>query len=496
MPRIQILRKLVLQLVGASLLGIASGLLAGQRPNVLFIVVDDLRPELGCFGAADVRSPNIDRLAERGLRFDRAYCQVAVCNPSRISALTGCRPDTTGVFDNQHGFRATLPGVVTLPQHFLNNGYTCLSLGKVFHHSEREPWDDPQSWSEPAWYHGEPYRHWFTAESEDFVKRLKALPSGKRPKLIRAAPFEAADEPDDVYPDGRVAAKAIETLGRLAAGERPFFLAVGFVKPHLPFTCPQKYWDLYPPETIRLPDNFRSPENVPAPALHNNYELRSYGTVPPSGDIAPEMARRLIRGYRACVSYMDAQAGLVLAELDRLKLRDNTIVIFWGDNGYHLGEYGLFTKMTNFELGARVPLIVSVPRPATAGKVCRGLVELVDLYPTLSELCGLPAPAHLEGASFVPLLSRPEQAWKTAAFSQYVRPGRERFIGRSIRTDRWRYTEWIDANGRSAGNELYDHESDPAENRNLAAVPAHQTLVTELSQQLQAGWKLALPAHP
>jgi arylsulfatase A-like enzyme len=455
---------------------------AKPRLNVLFIVVDDLRPELGCYGAAGIRSPNVDRLAARGLLFERAYCQQAVCNPSRASVLSGCRPDTTRVMANNTFLRRMLPGVVTLPQHFKNHGWHAVSLGKVFHHSEREPGDDPQSWSEPSWYHGEPLRHWHTKESEEFIKRLKKLPEKERPRLIRGPPFEAADAPDSVYPDGQTAAKAIETLRRLK--DKPFFLAVGFVKPHLPFTCPRKYWDLDPPDTIKLPDNHHPPKNAPEPALHNGYELRTYGGVPATGRIPDAMALNLIRGYRACVSFMDAQLGSVLDELDRLGLRERTVIVLWGDHGYHLGENGLFTKMTNFELGTRAPLIVSAPRQKTAGQRTRALVELVDIYPTLAELCGLALPSHLEGASLQPLLGNPQHPWKNAAFSQYLRPGKDKILGRSVRTDRWRYTEWVNGRSENAGVELYDHQTDPAENVNIAGDPANTTIVTELRKAL------------
>ena len=451
--------------------------------NVLFIAVDDLRPELGCYGAAHIKSPNVDRLAARGLLFDRAYCQQAVCNPSRASVLSGCRPDTTRVMANNTFLRPMMPDVVTLPQHFKNNGWHAVSVGKIFHHSEREPGDDPQSWSEPSWYHGKPLRHWFTKESEEFIKRLKKLPEKKRPKLIRGPPFEAANEPDDVYSDGQTAAKAIEALRRLK--DRPFFLAVGFVKPHLPFTCPQKYWDLYPADTVKLPANYHPPKNAPEPALHNWYELRTYGGIPKEGGISDATALNLIRGYRACVSFMDAQVGGVLDELDRLGLRERTLVVLWGDHGYHLGENGIFTKMTNFELGTRAPLIVSVPGQKTAGQRTRALVEFVDIYPTLAELCGLALPKHLEGVSLKPLLDDPRRAWKKAAFSQYLRPGKDKIMGRSVRTDRWRYTEWINGKNENVGVELYDHQSDPGENVNIAADPKHTDTVAQMKRLLK-----------
>ena len=461
--------------------------------NVLFIAVDDLRPELGCYGAAHMKTPHLDHLASRGMQFERAYCQVAVCNPSRSSVLSGTRPDTTGVLDNQHFMRPNMPDVISLPQHFKNHGYTSLSLGKIFHHSEREPGDDPQSWSEPSWYHGEPYKHWFTQESLDYVKQLKAVPKAQQPKQLRAAPFEAADEPDASYPDAQTAAKAIETLQRLKAEAKPFFLGVGFVKPHLPFTCPQKYWDLYPEASIQLAANTQRPKDAPEPAFHNNYELRSYGTVPENGPISDAMALKLIRGYRACVSFMDAQLGRVLDELDRLGLRENTLIVLWGDHGYHLGENGLFTKMTNFEQGTRVPLLVSHPGMKTAGQRTKALVELVDLYPTLAQLCDLPLPKHLEGTSFAPLLENPDQPWKKAAFSQYLRTGKPPHTGRSIRTDRWRYTEWHDMKGKPTGVELYDELNDPQETVNLANDPAHAETVKQLTAQLHSGWKAALP---
>ena len=461
--------------------------------NVLFIAVDDLRPELGCYGAAHMKTPHLDRLASQGMLFERAYCQVAVCNPSRSSVLSGTRPDTTGVLDNQHFMRPNMPDVISLPQHFKNYGYTSLSLGKIFHHSEREPGDDPQSWSEPSWYHGEPYKHWFTQESLDYVKQLKALPKAQQPKQLRAAPFEAADEPDASYPDAQTAAKAIETLQRLKAEAKPFFLGVGFVKPHLPFTCPQKYWDLYPEASIQLAANAQRPKDAPEPAFHNNYELRSYGTVPENGPISNAMALKLIRGYRACVSFMDAQLGRVLNELDRLGLRESTLIVLWGDHGYHLGENGLFTKMTNFEHGTRVPLLVSLPGMKTAGQRTKALVELVDLYPTLAQLCDLPLPKHLEGTSFAPLLKNPDQEWKKAAFSQYLRTGKPPHTGRSLRTDRWRYTEWHDLKGKPTGVELYDELNDPQETVNLANDPTHTEAVKQLAAQLHIGWKAAQP---
>lgn len=481
------------------LLVLSLSTLAAAQPNVLFIMADDLRAELGCYGAKHIHSPNIDKLAASGTLFERAYCQVSVCNPSRSSLLGGVRPDTTGVLDNQHFLRPQLPNIVTLPQLFKNNGWYSMSLGKIFHHSEREPGDDPQSWSEPAWYHGIPYQSWFSKEANDAMKKLKQLPANKRPKLIRGPPFEASPEPDEVYSDGQIAAKAIETLQRLKDTKQPFFLGVGFHKPHLPFTCPQKYWDMYPADSIKLPDNYQPSPDVPAPALHNWYELRSYGGVPPAGGIPDTMALNLIRGYRACTTFVDAQIGHVLDELDRLGLRENTIVVLLGDHGYHLGENGIFTKMTNFELCTRTPLIVSAPGHKP-GQRTRALVEFVDIYPTLAELCGLKLPSHLEGTSFLPLLANPDQKGKPAAFSQYLRPGKEKIMGRSMRTDRWRYTEWTGEKAELIGTELYDEDTDPHENHNLAKDPAHAETMAALARQLHESSKqkktVATPPKP
>lgn len=477
---------LLLTLGGAPLAAAEPTRDAGSPPlNVLFIAVDDLRPELACYGAKHMHTPRIDALAASGLRFDRAYCQVSVCNPSRNSVLSGLRPTSTGIFANNKFLRPTLPDVVTLPQHFKNHGYYSVSLGKIFHHSEKEPGDDPRSWSEPAWYHGKPYEHWFAPESAAYLQKLKKLPKAEQPRLIRAAPFEAADAPEEGYPDAQTATQAMATLGRLK--DRPFFLGVGFVKPHLPLTAPRKYWDLYPADSIRLPENYRLAAGAPKPTLDEIYELRSYGTVPAKGPVDDAMALNLIRGYRACVSLLDTQVGRVLDELDRLELTDRTIVVLWGDHGYHLGEQGYFTKMTNFESATRVPLIVRVPGRKSAGSASPALVELVDLYPTLAELCGLPLSGALEGKSFVPLLDDPGRPWKQAAFSEYLRRGPEGYHGRSIRTADLRYTQWTDKQGQSGGVELYDYRVDPQETKNVAGDAQYADDVKKLAALLKAG---------
>lgn len=493
---------------------IASAAQPVQRaPSVLFIAVDDLNAQIGCLGS-DVKTPHLDRLAKSGMLFERAYCQEAVCGPSRASVLSGLRPDGdkprigrgSGGGDE---IRRNFPPAVLLPELFKNSGYYTVSLGKIFHHGEVETGDgsdigtrmkpDPKSWSETPWYHGSPYQQWYERESFDLVRQMRAQPKDKRAKIIRGRPYEASVQPDEVYADGQIASRAVQTLQRLDEQGTPFFLAVGFRRPHLPFNCPQKYWDLYPASSIRLPKNARPPKDVPPMALHNAYELRSYAGMPATGPITEQDMRNAIRGYRACVSYVDAQIGRVLAELERLGLAQNTIVVLWSDHGYHLGENGLWTKMTNFEQGTHVPLIFRAPNRGKPGSRTRALVELVDIYPTLAELCGLKAPAHLEGTSLVPLLERPEQPWKTAAFSHYRRSqdwsydAKNQPLGRSLMGERYHYVEWTLPNGERVGTELYDHASDKSETVNLAGQPEHRDLAARLSRQLAAGWMAARP---
>lgn len=478
----------------------------GPKLNVLFIIADDLRPDLGCYGVQRIHSPNIDALAARGLVFDRAYCQVALCNPSRSSFLSGRRPDATQVFDNGAHFRAALPDVVTLPQFFKEHGWHAQGLGKIFHPG----CEDAPSWSVPHWdpqnskdedatgaelvevmksYYGPGGRTVVEAASKRALQSGKTIDQLKRRDLL--GPFwEAADVADDELVDGQTAARAIEVLRGMK--ESPFFLMVGFLKPHLPFVAPRKYWDLYPPEQVRYTAS-TAPKDAPACALHEWTELRAFLNMPKTGPLSDELARQAVRGYAAATSYTDAQVGRVLEELDHLGLRDKTLVVFMGDHGWQLGEHGLWCKHTNFEVAARAPLIISAPGMKSAGQHTSALVEFVDVYPTLAELFGLTPPAESEGASFAPLLAKPGQPWKQAAFSQYLRPGKAKFMGRSIRTDRWRYTEWTDEKGGSAGVELYDEQVDPKEDTNLAPQAANNAVVTELAQKLHDGWRAALP---
>ena len=360
----------------------------------------------------------------------------------------------------------------------------------MFHHSEKEPGDDPQSWSEPSWYHGEPYRqlvHQGVGRADR--KRSRSCRRRSGPRLVRGPPFEAADEPDDVYPDGQTAAKAIETLRRLKEMDKPFFLGVGFVKPHLPFTCPQKYWDMYPADTIKLPDNYYPPKNVPEPALHNWYELRTYGGIPAKGGIPDETALNLIRGYRACISFMDVQVGRVLDELDRLGLRENTIVVFLGDHGYHLGENGIFTKMTNFELGTHAPLIVSVPgrRPPDSARARSWSSWTSTRRSPNSPACRCRRISKARASRRCSTIPRSRGRRRPSAS-----------ISGPARTSSWAApcapTAGATPNGptakkENAGVELYDEQDDPAENVNVAGETANQSVVDEMAASLHAGWR-------
>ena len=454
-----------------------------QKPNVLFIAADDLRTELGCYGVPAVQSPNIDRLARNGMVFNRAYCQQAVCSPSRSSLLTGTRPDTTKVWNLSTHFRKALPDVVALPQLFKDNGYFTQGMGKIYHHG----YDDPRSWSVPTTFPSAPHGAERAPVDPDAAPGTAAK---------RGPPFRASDGPDNSLHDGELADMAITALRALKTNSQPFFLAVGFIKPHLPFISPKKYWDLYDPAKIPLAPNPFPPKDAPDYAIVAGGEVHSYGGVPVGRHLPDDYARQLKHGYFAAVSYMDAQVGRVLGELDRLGLRDNTIVILWGDHGWKLGEHDAWAKHSNVENDARAPLVISVPGMTNDGQHTDALVEFVDIYPTLAELAGLPLPKHLEGVSFKPLLSHPQLAWKTAAFSQYPRKvGRKNLMGYSMRTDRYRFTCWVDRADHTKVDavELYDHQTDPQENTNIAKDPANRALVEKLTAQWLAGWKGAGP---
>ncbi len=463
---------------------------AASKRNVLFIAVDDLRPELNCYGASHIHSPNIDRLAERGTLFKRAYCQLAVCNPSRASLMTGVRPDTSRVWTLPTHFRDNMPNAVTIPQHFMNNGWHSQGMGKIYHtgHGNR---DDKFSWSVP---HTTPKIANYLLEENLHIIRENRRKSeaDKNYRWSNGPPTEVADVPDNAYKDGATAELAIRTM-REKKGEA-FFLAVGFSKPHLPFCAPKKYWDLYDANKITLPDNPYPAKGSPDYALANFGELRKYYGIPAEGPVSDEQAIRMIHGYYACVSYVDALVGQLLDELDRLGLSENTSVVLWGDHGWKLGEHGSWCKHSNVELDTQAPLICSDPN-LPKGQVSNALVEFVDIFPSLCELSGLDVPKQIEGDSFVPLMQTPSLPWKKAAFSQYPR-GNNR-MGYSMKTDQYRYTEWVSRDGKRTveARELYDHIKDPAENVNVVNEAAYASVVPNLAKMMLAGWKEARPVN-
>lgn len=457
-----------------------------SRQNVLFIAVDDLRTKLGCYGDPVAITPNIDKLARRGVLFSNAYCQQAVCAPSRSSLLTGRRPDSTRVWDLKTHFRTALPEVVALPQYFKQHGYHAQSVGKIYHDPAEA--QDPVSWSVPE----------SLAVTDEIGGRYALQENLNVPGVwptSKANATERADVPDSVYIDGRVSEEAIKILNQIK--DRTFFLAVGFRRPHLPFVAPGKYWAMYDQKKISGPPNPFPPAGVPEIALHNWGELRAYTDIPDTGDLTdPDKVHQLIQGYYAAISFVDAQIGKVVDELDRLGLAGNTIIVLWSDHGFHLGEHGLWAKRTNFEIDTRVPLIVCSPDRGVKNRISSALVELVDVYPTLAELAGLPIPSDLEGLSMVPLLEEPERNWKVAAFSQFLRAeNKKRVMGYSIRTRNYRYTEWRDiVSGKVEAAELYDHLNDSLETTNLINEEQQADAIKVLADQLHGGWKQAMPA--
>ena len=520
----------------------ASQAFGQAKPNILFIAIDDLRPELGCYGSPIAKSPHIDRLAAEGLKFNRAYCQQAICSPSRASLMTGARPDTIGVIENTAYFRDLNPDIVTLPQHLVANGYETVYCGKIYH---AKMTDNERSWSRaPAWmscrykrpklpgsYALPENQQTWLENKQAMLAKYGASGSGG---LVHGPAYEAADVEDHVYGDGFNTQLAIATLQDHLRHkpDQPLFLALGLVKPHLDFIAPKKYWDLYDRSLIKTATQASPPEGGAATGLHASFELRTRHGIPKSGPIGEELARTLLHGYYACVSYVDAQVGLMLKALEDAGIRDNTIVIVWGDHGWHLGDMGIWGKATNYEIATRVPMVIWTPDMKQRGATTDALVELVDIYPTLCELTGVALPAHLEGHSFAPLLNEPQQIWKKAAFSQFPNPAlrewaanplspgmrqtffgplirdvesrimrqqgdrwdRDRFenhlMGYTMRTDRYRLVLWRDYRDPDRAPvfvELYDHQHDPGETRNIAV--ENPQIVKPLTKQFIQGWQ-------
>jgi uncharacterized sulfatase len=442
---------------------------AAQKLNVLFIAVDDMNNDLGCYGHPQVKSPNLDRLAKMGVRFDRAYCQFPLCSPSRSSLMTGLRPDTTRVFDLQYHFRTHMPDVVTLPQMFMNNGYYAARVGKIYHYGNpgqigTSGLDDPPSWKHVV----NPAGRDKTVLEPEFINFTPNRGLGSAMGW-----YSDKTGKDEEHTDGKVAIEGIKLIE--ANKDKPFFLAVGFYRPHTPYIAPSKYFEAYPLASIKLPEEpAGNRDSKPKPAIAS--------TPQPWFGCTVEQARISKQAYYAGITFVDAQIGRVLDAMDRLKLWEKTVVVFWSDHGYHLGEHGLWMKQSLFEESARAPMIIVAPGAKGNGKACARTVEFVDIYPTLADLCGLTPPKNLAGASLKPLLNDPAAKWDKPAFTQVWRGG---FPGHSIRTERWRYTEWDDG---KQGVELYDHDAGPHEFKNLADDPKHADTVKQLKSLIAKNW--------
>lgn len=493
---------------------------AADRPNVLFVSVDDLRPELGCYNNDEIQTPHIDAFSQTGTTFMKAYCQAAVCAPSRASAMTGLRPDSTRVWDLKGKFRDNMPDVVTIPQHFHKHGYYTVSMGKIFHNhmpdlvSFDEPNLRPDKYMTPELIDREPESFYHDEEinqelAEVRKKRLAINPNKYADGWAYGRATESFDGPDSQFYDGAQTDLAIDTMKRLKQKDKPFFLALGYYRPHLPFVAPKKYWDLYDRDILSQANNPFLPKDSPVMAMNSDYELRGcydleYVKHPSVFQLPETDARRLKHGYYASVSFVDACFGKLMAGLKDLGLVDNTIVVLWGDHGWKLGEHGSWCKQTNYDIDVRVPLLIRIPNHMAAGSKTDALVELVDLYPTLCDVAEIPIPGDMEGTSFKPLLSNPKQPWKTAAFSQFHRapkitPDEGRYMGLSMVTNRYHYVEWRTWDhikgkaGEVKAVELYDHQSDPAENINVAGRKENTTVISRLAKQLKQGWKNAKP---
>lgn len=444
---------------------------AETKPNVLLILVDDLKPALRAYGDTHAITPHLDKLATRGVRFDMAYCNTAVCAPSRFNLMTGSRSTSLGIYGFARDFRQVFPDAVTLPQHFAAHGYSTQALGKVFHIGHG-CYNDKPSWTVPH-FKDLVIEYVDPANKKQGKTREEALFSNEKAAgLARGAAWESPDVGDDAYADGRVAVETIKRLKASAADpSKPFFIAAGFARPHLPFSAPKKYWDLYDPAKLPMPEMENAPEGAPAEAQKRGGEISQYTPVPtePVDHFSDELKRKLIHGYYASTSYVDAQIGRVLKALDETGLAENTIVVLWGDHGFLLGELGIWTKHVNYELANRIPLIIAGPAVATPGSSTRQIAETVDIYPTLVELAGLPKPIGtqpIEGVSLAPVLKNPEARVDDHAYHCF----QKKRLGRAIRTDRYRLVVWRNPGQAESDEvvELYDYREGPVERKNIA----------------------------
>jgi iduronate 2-sulfatase len=463
-----------------------------KRPNILFLISDDLNNLLGCYGDPLAKTPNIDKLAARGVRFDRAYCAFPLCGPSRNALLTGLYPNSTGILANAQIFRQTIPQQQSMPQVFRNAGYFAARIGKLYHYSVPKSigtngHDDPGSWElelNPAGVDRlEEEPHIFSLTPGQFGGTLS---------------WYASPKGDQYHTDGLMADDAEWVLERCAKRQdRPFFLAVGFFRPHTPYVSPKPYFDLYPEQKMPVVQGVKEDQADIPPAGLGSYKKEQ-------DKLTDDLRRQCLQAYYASISFMDAQVGRVVNALDRLGLSDNTIIVFTSDHGYHVGEHGLWQKMSLFEESARVPLLIVAPGTAGQGMAVKSPVSHIDLFPTLAELCGLKTPDNVQGQSLVPMLKDPSVVGRGWAITQVTRGGGpnratvtrdvgsegKRFFGYSLRTPRWRYTEWDEG---KQGRELYDHDADPREITNLANDPKHAKTIEELSQQLRAAVKTTFP---
>jgi iduronate 2-sulfatase len=500
-----------------------------ERPNILFIAVDDLKPVLGCYGDKLVKTPNIDRLAKRGTVFLRNYCQQAVSGPTRASLMTGMRPDFTGVWDLKTLMRDVNPDILSLPQYLVSQGYSTQGIGKIYDSRCVDKDFDGPSWSVPFYRNSDKYYSEITGKPESgyqltetkalFRKyRVEGVAKGLKgtelndyiAKFIKPS-VECADVPDNAYADGANVLNSRNILINLSKSDKPFFFAVGLLKPHLPFVAPKKYWDLYERNDMPLAKFQEQAKNGPAIAYHTAAELYAYSDIPPISsfsdqkagmDLPVEKQKELIHGYYAATSYTDAQVGILLNTLDSLGLSDNTIIILWGDHGWHLGDHNLWCKHTNFEQATHAPLLVSAPwlKPS----VTNSPSEFIDIFPTLCDLAGLSIPSHLDGKSLVPVMKDPKVLVKEFSVSQYPRPANKienarlgwsngEYMGYSLRTERYRYTIWMKDSFRSSkpyskelvvATELYDYQKDPNETINVAGEKEYSGVSKDLNEKM------------
>lgn len=497
-----------------------------RKPNVLFISVDDLRPSLGVYGDENAISPHIDKIASEGITFREAFCQSAVCAPSRASLMTGLRPDSTRVWHLGDKFRDINPQAVTMPQYFSRFGYHTVNIGKIFHNymPDSISWDEPDL--RPARYLRE---DWLKRDGETFYisEAVNASQIKKRDSLLALRPiryadgwntgpaWEAADVHDTLYYDGAQNELAKKTLTRICKSDQPFFMGLGYFRPHLPFAVPKKYWDLYDPAKLPLANNPEIPQDAPLHSMNSMYELRHYdgfhhiGHPTSSYRMGEDTVRILRQGYYASVSYVDALIGDLMSHLKRIGAYENTIIVIWGDHGWKLGDHNSWGKMTNYNIDLKVPIIIRSPNQANRGAQTYAITELVDLFPTLCELAGVQIPDYMQGRSLVPLMENPDRRWKKAAFSQFHRRPKvsadgKRYMGYSINTPTYHYIEWYiwdhttGTKGELTSIELYDRKNDPGETVNIAQHEDMADIQEDLANQLLDGWRHAFPDenHP